>query len=195
METQSNVSLQATLTPQKSQIVLFTFLILGAALCCVGFLFIYWKLSLWFVPTLIGTAMVIFAGFAWLKSQKDTDLSGCPTSITADADSTSVVVDSRFANSKDGVQFLTNFITVALNRKPLPAPDGLVDRLGEPIEGSYGQAQSQVDALNQEAQVVADNVARATGMPVCDDELHMTAGALPSDLDMSSSLSSNKTIE
>ncbi len=195
MEAQSKVSLQANLTPQKSQIVVFGFLILGALLCAVGFLFIYSVVELWYVPTLIGSAMIAFAAFAWFKSQKDTDLNGSPTKIKLDENSTSLVVGSRFTNSKEGVQFLTEYLSVVLNRQPLPQPDGLIDSSGMPIEGTAKEAECKVDTINIQAQYIANNVSQTTGIPPCNDSGHATEGALPSDAKMPSSIAVNQSLE
>lgn len=119
----------------------------------------------------------------------------CPTNITSDENSTSLVVGSRFTNSKEGVQFLTEYLSVVLNRQPLPQPDGLIDSSGMPIEGTSKEAECKVETINIQAQYIANNVSQTTGIPPCNDNVHAIEGALPSDAEMPSSIAVNQSIE
>ncbi|MGR5338131.1 hypothetical protein ACPV5I_22160 [Vibrio gigantis] len=178
MEIQPNVNVQASLNPQKSQIVLICFLFSGLLVLCIGLFFLYDKIELWGVPFTIGVLMIVFSGVAWIKSQKDTDLAGSTTSISRADDKIEITTDARFANSKDGVLLLNRVIDIELNRQLLPQADGMINQYGEVVPGTEAMANVQVSEINAQTQMRADKVCELTGMQQQDLNT-LTEGTMP----------------
>ncbi|MCG9660780.1 hypothetical protein [Vibrio mediterranei] len=194
MKIQPNVSVQASLTPQKSQIVLICFLLSGLFVLCIGLFFLYEKVELWYVPSVIGVCIITFSGVAWFKSQKDTDLAGSTTSISRAEDRIEITTDARFANSKDGILLLNKVIEVDLNRQPLPQADGMIDKYGEVIPDTEAVANEQVSEINALTQNRADKVCELTGMQQ-QDLNYLSEGTMPNDDSIPvAALNSNQTL-
>ncbi|MGR6834394.1 hypothetical protein [Aliivibrio wodanis] len=194
METQPNINVQASLNPQKSQIVLICFLFSGLFVLCIGFFFLYDKIELWGVPFTIGVFMIAFSGFAWFRSQKDTDLAGSTTSISRANDKIKITTDARFANSKDGVLLLNKVVDIELNRQLLPQADGMINQYGEIIPDSEAIANKQVSEMNTQAQQRADKVCEITGMQQQDLNTLTEGAMLDNDSIPEAILNSNQAI-
>ncbi|CAK2438819.1 conserved hypothetical protein [Vibrio crassostreae] len=180
MEGKPNVVVQASLNPQKSQIVLICFLLSGLLVLCIGLFFLYEKIEMWYVPSVIGVCIIIFSGLAWFKSQKDTDLAGSTTSISRADDKIEITTDARFANSKDGVLLLNKVIDIDLNRQPLPQADGIVDKHGEVIPDTRAFANEKVSEINAQTKIRADKICELTGVQQQDVDV-LAEGTMPND--------------
>ncbi|KOO14396.1 hypothetical protein AKJ18_13920 [Vibrio xuii] len=156
MTTSLNVG--ANLTPNKSQVVLLGFLIGGCCSLAASFYFLWHDKNIGYLPMTIGTGMTAFSGFGWIKSQKDTDLTGSPTVLEDTNKGIKITTDSRFANSSQGAQVLRDAIESTMCRRPLPQAQGMVDNNCEPIPNSQEAANEATRQLNAQAQAYADEI-------------------------------------
>ena len=148
-------------SPKGSQVVI-VLLIISFIICLLaGFIFLWYVHPYTWIP--FGGAIVLLAIVVklWLISQKDVDLpSPFPTSIESDdgKQRLTFLTDSKVFSAPQLLQLIEEWFSIVNNRRPLPAPDGLVDREGEPVPGSKDQASEKVEDVNLEAKEISQEL-------------------------------------
>lgn len=163
MTTQTSVNADLKVVSTKSQVVLVLLVLIASASYIIGFAFLWFdKVGSW-VPILLGSIIFIFVFVAWFRAQNDTDLENArPTSLT-DSNGNTVSTDVRSLKSPELIQILNKLFCVGANREPLPLPDGMVDKNGQPISNSSVEAGNIVNTANSEAMVLAQTIENAIG--------------------------------
>ena len=155
----ANIDTEVNVKPAKSQVVLVALIITSTICYVAGFMFLWYKPDISWVPLTIAS-LILFAVYrAWNRSQNDIDLAGsAPTQFT-DAVGNSITTDTRALSSPQVVQNIEHLFSGLCHREPLPNPNGLVDNDGNPVPGSEEEAIERVRKVNETAQVITDAVA------------------------------------
>jgi hypothetical protein len=128
-----------------------------------GFIFLWHKPSLSWVPISVGILVLFFSAGGWFYSQKDVDYEASVPTYFADSEGNQLITDTRAFSSPTMVQSLEKIFSGLSHRKPLPDPDGLVDESGTPIPNSKSEAQKRVRDVNMAAQEITDMAIAAFG--------------------------------
>lgn len=166
-ETKVEASASWSFKPLRSQVFLTTLFIGGLAIVFAGLGFLWFeKFAASVIPLVLGTGMIGTSIWCWVRSQPDVDMQGSPpVSVRVHPDaSTEIAFDPRMLTSGDGrARALMRIIGNALNRAPLPDPDGLVDQRGIPIPNSADEARARVRVVNERAQEMDGKVLEGLG--------------------------------
>lgn len=161
----ANVKAKFDMRPTHSQVFLVSaVIVVGIAVICSMILFMIGQ-------PIGGSFFLLFAAvalgvgyWAWIKSQSDVDLEYAQPTQIALPDGTKITTDSRTLRSIDGLRGLTQLCAEALNRKPLPDPDGLVDANAQVISNSKADALAATDAINKATQAATNALFDALGL-------------------------------
>lgn len=67
----------------------------------------------------------------------------------------SLKTETESIAQNDILEKIANFMSMVINRRPLPTPDGLVDDSANPITNSKSDAEELVDCVNRESENLA----------------------------------------
>ena len=156
----SKIGAKIDISPRGSHVVILCLVV--ALLFCLAatFFFIHHEKNYW--PSLI-IALVILAVIVllWFLSRRDIDGESIPPvniSMTNGAKSTTLSLHHRSITEEDSRAALLQILSQALNRSPLPEPDGLVDHDGKPLPESIDEARQRVDAANSQSEQILNTV-------------------------------------
>lgn len=128
----------------------------------------------------IGAALGFYLAWAWNRSQQDADSGNAQATTITAPDGTSVSTDVRVMRSPEAVESLLQLTAVALYRKPLPEPSGLVDDFGAVMSNSEAQAQVVVARINAAVQAITAETIDSLGISQPNAEhLLSISGATP----------------
>lgn len=142
--------------PARSQVFLVaTSIVAGIAVICSAGLLMANQAAGW---GFLAFALLLIAGssWAWLKSQSDVDLDEAHPTRVALPDGTTVTTDSRLLRSPEAIKGIARICEEIASRRPLPAPDGLVDAQGGLVPGSRAAAVAVTDQLNSSTQAATN---------------------------------------
>ncbi|MES2400199.1 MAG: hypothetical protein V4573_09450 [Pseudomonadota bacterium] len=178
----AQVDAQLKLLPSRSQVFVLGLLVLSGLGFFVGCAFLWHEKPSAWVPFLFCVGFLLAGGFAWQRSQGDTDLDGAhPTKLNLAAGTIQLETDSRTLSSREKIQHIGSLISMLGHRDVLPEPDGLVSASGEPLPEQKQEAIARVTAANEEAAhaaVVAAKILCGTDEP----SGLFTYGAAPSNI-------------
>lgn len=160
MESQAQLHTNVQVTPVRSQVVLVSLILLAGLCFTAGFAFLWEDKPFSWVPLLFGTLLCSAVIVAWFRAQKDTDLENAKPTTMQDGAGNQITTDTRALASPESVQNMERLFCALTHREPLPEPDGLIDRLGNPIPDSKEEAIVRVTEANNEAQRLT-NIATA----------------------------------
>ena len=104
-----------------------------------------------------GVIIIIF----WLISRKDIDNTALPVwSLTniSGARTTQLDMHPGSLSSQQKMKVLEKFLSNIQHRAPLPEPDGLVDKSGNPIPNSKEEARERVELANKQANEIRNKI-------------------------------------
>ncbi len=146
------------LVPTGSHVAILS-LIATMAVCLIcTFLFIWKGINYW-PPLIFSFLLLAVIVVFWLLSHRHVDDKSMPptTLSVKDGDSsTTLSIPSRGLSPIQYMELLSNAISAVLHREPLPEPDGLVDKEGNPILKSKREALARVKALNSQVREATD---------------------------------------
>jgi hypothetical protein len=159
-EVKANVDVQ----PVRSQVFLVSAAIVAAiSVICGAGLIAVGQGGGWGFLVFAG---VVLAGafWSWSKSQPDVDLDSSHPTAIALPDGTNISTDSRVLRSPEGVRALGRLVDEILCRRPLPAPDGLVDSNAKVIADSKDDAIAVANQINSSTQAATNSLIDALGL-------------------------------
>ena len=162
-----NVKALVNIVPKGSQVVPLSFVMVGA-LCLACTCFFVWKGVDYVIPLVAAVVLLVVAALMWIMSaQRVDDASIPPVNITSTdgVNSTAISLHHRALPALQNAHLLERLLLTVQHRKPLPEPDGLVDKDGIPVPHSQNAAQKKVEAANQQAQRGIDEILSLYQMP------------------------------
>jgi len=160
----SDINAVVRVHPSKSQVFLVSLLLLAGVCFLTGFNLLVEHPGVSWIPLVIGLLLTTVAIFCWKSSQKDMDMTDSnPTTIKA-SDGSSISTDSRMISSPESINSLIKLYSSITSRKPLPAPNGLVNDVGDIIPDSEADAIKNVDDINALSQKIANDTIDLLGI-------------------------------
>ena len=162
--TTAGVKASVDVRPVRSQVFLVAVTVVaGISVICGALLIAASDVSGW--GFLLFAIILIGGGFkAWTKSQSDVDLHESHPTRLALSDGTMLTTDSRTLRSPEGIQAFAQLFQEVLCRRPLPAPDGLVDDSTRVIPDSKDAALALTNKINNTTQATTNALVDALGL-------------------------------
>lgn len=157
---QTKVEASVNIVPKGSQVVILS-LIAILAFCLACTFFFVWKGVDYLVPAIASVIVLTVIVLLWKLSARHVDDASIPPVNIASTDgdtSTAISLHHRSLPAVQDQQLLANLLSIVQHRKPLPEPDGLVDSKGNPVPQSQGIARNRIQAANEQAQQMIDQV-------------------------------------
>jgi len=151
------VGLHANITarPVRSHALLLVLAIIGAGCLATSYVFLWFGIQGILFSFIPGVVLLLFVALAWCWSRRDIDWANSKPFSFTNKDGDTVSTDVRPLMTKGGAERFSSFLSelqTLVNRRPLPPPDGLVDKSGNPIPGSKKDAVAKIDAINEQTQ-------------------------------------------
>lgn len=142
--------------PIRSHALLLIMALAGLICLVIAFFFLWHQLSVFWIPLVLGIALLAFVGIAWFWSQRDVDWANAtPLSVTS-REGDVVTTDIRALKVMGALEKIVTLCTSLANRTPLPPPDGLIDVNGRPIPESAKDAVSRINEVNRLAKELSN---------------------------------------
>ena len=142
-----------SLKPRGSHVVISFMTIIFAFCLATTFFFAYADKN-YILPLTFSNIILIVIIVFWSKSQKSIDAEPTSPARIVHRDGrnvTSITADPKLINSLESLQGLETILSMIVRRTPLPEPDGLVDKRGDPIPNSKSAARERVNVANERA--------------------------------------------
>lgn len=157
----ANLKTEVSMTPKGSQIVIFSLIILTFFCFATGFYFMYHEIRGAWIPLVIACTVLLIAATFWLLTYREVD-SRPPAKTKFEAEDQNLILrvetDTKSLVSTNLLEKIANYILIVNNRKPLPAPDGLVDSNANPIANSVSEATKRVRQVNAESDRISEDL-------------------------------------
>ncbi len=156
----ARVRASVDIVPKGSQVVVLSLVVVFALCLGCAFYFIWLGINYW--PPLISAGIVFFVVVPfWLLSHRRVDDRGAPPvelSMVDGSYSAMLKLPARGSSLNDQLEVIERSVSAMRSRQPLPQPNGIVDKSGNPVPKSQGEATRRVNAANDEARKAADEL-------------------------------------
>lgn len=156
----TGVKASVVLKPERSQVLVILLGGIAAVSVFTGFVFLWHKHDLSWVPLLSAAVFTGLSLFAWNKSHRSADMANAlPTIVEDDHTGLRVSVDPRALASPESFQLVEKVFSLIAHREPLPEPDGTVGASASDNPQPEGKAEAVegVRLANEEASQLAND--------------------------------------
>ena len=148
----SRITAKFGFLPRGSQqlVVLFGLIALIGAIATIVFDYAGKSIA---VPAIIAVIATILAVVGWLLSRGTADFDGSlPVTLADSLTGRTIAADPRLLSNPKTLRLLSDAVSTMLDRRPLPAPDGMVRADGTPDVSRAADAKAVVNGINQQTQ-------------------------------------------
>jgi hypothetical protein len=171
----SKLKTNISVIPKGSQVFLIGLLLLIAFLFGLSVYLLINNIEAWGYFFIAAIMLCFWAMLAWRSSNDNIDLAtSYPTTLTT-SKGESFSTDTSVLRNPEAANVFIQLIQEAIQRKPLPEPEGLVGSNHELLLNSQNQAKQEVNQINSEYQGFKKEILDNMGIPSTDSMVTQNA--------------------